>query len=55
MIKTFRLMKSLDLHVRHVFGEVNRRLALLLMSDKESNLTPSEIERRLTLSLECGF
>lgn len=54
MARTFRLMKSPPLHVGHVFGEVTRGLALL-MSDEASDLTPSEIERRFTLLLECGF
>jgi hypothetical protein len=54
MVRTFWFMKSLDLHVGLVFGEVKRRLALL-MSDKEAGLTPSEIEHRLKLLLECGF
>jgi hypothetical protein len=55
MVRTFWLMKSLDLHAGLVFGEVKRRLALLLVSDKEAGLTPSEIEHRLKLLLECGF
>jgi len=48
-------MKSPHLHIGHVFGEVIRGLALLLLSDEESDLTLSEIERRFTLLLECGF
>ena len=55
MARTFRLMKSPHLHIGHVFREVTRGLALLLMSDAESDLTPSEIEHRFTLLLECGF
>jgi hypothetical protein len=55
MARTFRLMKSPHLHIGHVFGEVTRGLALLLTSDEESDLTPSEIEHRFTRLLECGF
>jgi hypothetical protein len=55
MARTFRLLKPPHLHIGHVFGEVTRGLALLLMSDEESDLTPSEIEHRFTLLLACGF
>lgn len=55
MARTFRLMKSPHLHISRVFGEVTRGLALLLLSDEESDLTLSEIEHRFTLLLECGF
>jgi hypothetical protein len=55
MARTFRLMKSPHLRIGHVIGEVTRSLALLLMSDEESDLTLSEIEHRFTLLLECGF
>jgi hypothetical protein len=55
MARTFRLMKSPRLHIGHVFGEVTRGLARLLLSDEESDLTRSEIEHRFTLLLECGF
>jgi hypothetical protein len=55
MAKTFRLMKSPSLHIGHVLREATRGLALLLMSDEESDLTVSEIEQRFTLLLECGF
>ena len=55
MARTFRMMKWPHLHIGHVFGEVTRGLALLLLSDEESDLTLSEIEHRFTLLLECGF
>ena len=55
MVRTFQLKTSPHLHIGHVFGEVTRGLALLLMSDEESDLTPSEVERRFRQLLECGF
>jgi len=55
MARAFRLMKSPHLHIGHVFGEVARGLALLLLSDEESDLTRSEIEHRFTLLVECRF
>jgi hypothetical protein len=55
MVRTFQLKTSPHLHIGHAFGKVTRRLALLLLSDQESDLTLSEIEHRFTLLLECGF
>ena len=55
MKRAFALMKLLVRHVGFGGGMVFSRLAALLASQQEPNLSQEEIAHRFAMVLECGF
>jgi hypothetical protein len=55
MTKTIQTLGSLGSRIGDPFGAVLRRLVVLLSSREYPDLTPSELEVRFKLLLECGF